>query len=100
MTEFVDMYLSLWFSLASLGCLWSTFGDPWADLGLLLTLLGTLGLPLGVSWAPVIPFGMPLGSLWPASGVPLAVLDHMDPVKINKKLTIIDERGCNLTSNI
>ena len=74
--EFFDIYLSLWLPF---GCLWSAFGAPWADFALLFTLLGTLGLPLGVLWAPAVPLGVPLGSLWPAFGVPLAVLGHMEP---------------------
>ena len=49
--------------MASFGCLWTTFGAPWADLGLLLTFGGALGLPLGSC-----------GSLWDALGLPLAGL--------------------------
>ena len=73
--EFFDIS----FPLASFGCLWSAFGAPWADFGLLLTPLGALGLPLGVLWAPLVPFGAPLASLLPPSGLPLAVLVHMEP---------------------
>ena len=47
----------------------------------------------------MVPFGVPLGSLWPAFGVPLAIMGHMEPTWDSQKLpTIIDERGCNCTS--
>jgi len=45
----------------------------------------------------VMPWGA-LGSLWPAFGLPLAILGHMEPAWNSWKIhTIIDERGC-LTS--
>jgi len=79
--EFFDIYLSLWLPLVSFWCLSSAFGAPWADFATLSTLLGTPGLPLVVLWAPAVPFGVPLGSLWPAFGVPLAILGHMEAAK-------------------
>ena len=64
--EFFDIYLSLWFPLASFGCLWNAFGAPWADFELRFDSLGS----------PWVPSGRPLaafGSLWPAFGLPLAL---------------------------
>ena len=67
------------FPVASFGCLWSAFGFPWADFGLLLTPSGARGLQVGILWVPLAPFGMTLSSPWPAFGIPLAVLEHMEP---------------------
>ena len=64
--EFFYIYLSLWLPLASLGCLWNAFGDPWVDFGLRFD---SLGSPWTLSGRPLGAFGF----LWPPLGPPLAL---------------------------